>query len=57
MGRALPRRVDGERWERILAGRTVKWQAKVAAQAILAHLPGGESLNHRLQRAQGRHTP
>lgn len=35
----------------------MKWQLKVAIQAVLARVPGGEAVNHRLQRARGRHTP
>ena len=35
----------------------MKWQLKVAVQAVLAHVPGGEAVNHRLQRAVGHHTP
>jgi hypothetical protein len=34
----------------------VNWKAKVAIQAVLAHLPGGEAINHRLQWANGRYT-
>lgn len=35
----------------------MKWQAKVAVQAVLGRVPGGESLNHRLQLHSGRHSP
>lgn len=35
----------------------MRWQAKVLVQFVLAHAPGGEKVNHRLQLAGGRHTP
>ncbi|HEV3036510.1 MAG TPA: methyltransferase domain-containing protein [Candidatus Angelobacter sp.] len=34
----------------------VNWKAKVAIQAVLAHIPGGEAVNYRLQWANGRYT-
>jgi hypothetical protein len=35
----------------------MNWKAKVAVQFALAHLPFGETVNHRLQRILGRYTP
>ena len=35
----------------------MKWRLKVLVQFVLAHVPGGERINHRLQLAGGRHTP
>lgn len=34
----------------------MKWKLKVLVQFVLAHVPGGERINHRLQLASGRHT-
>jgi hypothetical protein len=35
----------------------VNWKVKVAIQSVLAHIPGGEAVNYRLQWANGRYTP
>jgi hypothetical protein len=35
----------------------VRWQVKAFTQLALAHVPGGERINHLLQRANKRHTP
>lgn len=35
----------------------MKWKLKVLVQFVLAHVPGGEQVNHRLQLAGGRHSP
>jgi hypothetical protein len=35
----------------------VNWKVKVAIQSVLAHVPGGEAVNYRLQWANGRYTP
>lgn len=34
-----------------------RWMFKVAAQFMLAHVPGGERINYRLQLLSGRHSP
>jgi len=34
----------------------MRWQIKAYTQLVLAHLPGGERINHLLQRANRRHT-
>lgn len=34
----------------------MKWQAKVAIQAVLGRVPGGENVNDRLQLRRGRHS-
>lgn len=34
-----------------------RWKLKVLVQAVLAHLPGGEKINHQLQRSSGRARP
>lgn len=34
----------------------MNWRAKVAIQAVLARIPGGEAVNYRLQWANGRYT-
>lgn len=34
----------------------MKWKLKVLTQFVLAHIPGGEAINHRLQRAAGSHS-